>query len=99
MIRKVFNKKTIIIFIICFTFLIGNIFTSYLVRKYARSSDIKTAQYFHYEISRHFGTISRFDMESYDVVDTFRLRNRRFLIIIEDGVKTIRAYTFLRRVR
>ena len=86
-------KTILLIFIICFAFLLGSLFGFY------RTSDIWMAQCFNSKIATHFGIKTQFDRGKYEVVGGIHWKDQSFPIIIENGVKTIRAYRFISQER
>jgi flagellar basal body-associated protein FliL len=93
--KKAITKIIIIVICFCVTFSIG-LFIGVVFSQMENhfSTALRTFQYFYSEIENNFGIITQYDKE-YEVVGGIYWKDMSFSIIMEDGVKTIRAYKYI----
>ena len=81
-------KFIFLILIVCLALIIGFLSGYYLGPHSA------TAIFFQHEISKHFGIITQHDKD-YEVIGSIGWKDLSFPVIMENGVKTIRAYRYI----
>jgi hypothetical protein len=98
MVNKKSTVKVILLSIsFCFVFSLG-----YFIAVLSRPSvhhhfptALRTFTYFYNEIEENFGIITQYDEKEYDVIGGIHWKDMSLPIIMENGVKTIRAYKYI----
>ena len=75
--------------------IIGGVFEPILNEIQMRKYENNIINFVYEEIEKNFGYVTQYDEEKYEVVGGIGLKDLTFSIIIENGVKTIRAYKYV----
>jgi hypothetical protein len=94
--KKLVTKTSLLVISFLLVFFIGLfignlIVPIYLINKY----EDNIINYIYEEIGNNFGYKTQYDREKYEVVGGINLKDATFSIIVENGVKTIRAYKYI----
>jgi len=93
--KKTIIKITILVIAFCFVFFLGySIGVLFRPNVYHSPTALNTFKYFYNEIEENFGIRTQYDKE-YEVVGGINWKDMSFSIIMENDVKTIRAYKYV----